>query len=114
MTKFMKSLVVLVLVFASGLAQSQEWLETSNQEGGSIVLMDVQCSDRFPNLKMMMAYSSIGLTSYGCWTAFAGRVHVSYVDGSTFSYPIEIFHPKSSKKEIEKKRDLLSYPKYRN
>ena len=108
----MKIMICVVLFSVCAWAQAEEWLEAPNRDGGSIILTHTQCSDEFPNAKRMMTIMSGGMTIHGCWAYQTGRVKVVYFDGSTYLYSPENFRVRSGDGD-DRRRDLLSYPKYK-
>ncbi len=86
--------LILLLLFIVLPAHADQWLETTNQAGGKILLLNSRCSDRYPTLYLMMATLPTGRTIYGCWGYFSDMVHVVYDDGQTYSYPPSIFELK--------------------
>ena len=89
-----KFLIVLMLVCSS--AHAEKWLETKNESGGRIVLMQADC-DNSGKGKMILATHANGQTIKGCWWFFAGAVQVVYDDGAKYSYSPEIFIVKEDK-----------------
>jgi len=87
--------LLLALVLVPCLVWGEEWLEAANKDGGKIMLLTHKCSDRYPNLKVVIISTGIGQTFRGCWAYFSGKVHVSYDDGTSYMYDPEIFEYKS-------------------
>ncbi|MFN7323065.1 MAG: hypothetical protein ACK5SP_02210 [bacterium] len=92
----MKKLLVCLLMFCST-THAEAWLETRNEIGGRIVLLQNKCNDKYPSLRLMMATHPNGRVVYGCWTYFAGMVQVVYDDGTTYNYPPQTFEYKEDK-----------------
>lgn len=88
--KYMKK-ILFIISLVPCLAFAEQWLEAKNEDGGKIVLMEARCSEKYPNLKMMMVTSRKGQTFFGCWAYFSGAVHVTYDDGTSYTYAPEIF-----------------------
>lgn len=72
-------------MFITPFAYADKWLESSNDAGGKIVLLQNNC-DNTGNGKLILASSKTGVSIRGCWYYFGGQIHVVYVDGTTYAY----------------------------
>jgi hypothetical protein len=91
----MKKLLLALILVACSSARAEIWLETANESGGKILLLQQECSGS--KGKMVIATGSNGKNVNGCWYYFADMIHVVYQDGSTYSYDISIFKVKERK-----------------
>jgi hypothetical protein len=90
----MKKLILALALF-TGAAHADEWLEAANKDGGKILLLTAKCDAKYPSLRLMMAIASTGQTVRGCWAYFSDMVHVTYDDGTAYTYDPMIFVYKS-------------------
>jgi hypothetical protein len=80
------------------LVWGEEWLEAGNKDGGKIILLTAKCDAKYPSLRLMMAIASTGQTVRGCWAYFSDMVHVTYDDGTAYTYDPAIFEYKTDGK----------------
>lgn len=85
----------LFLFFVSNVVCAEEWLEAPNKLGGKILLLQSKCSSKADETgRTVIGTGGTGKNIMGCWYYFSDMVHVVWEDGSTYSYPKEIFYIK--------------------
>ena len=84
--------LIFFCVFLANLAHAEEWLEGRNDAGGKLILMQTKCEDKPDKSgRLILGTSSNGKTIRGCWYLFTDMIHVVWFDGTTYSYPKEMF-----------------------
>lgn len=91
----MKKLLMALILVACSSARAEIWMETTNESGGKILLLQQECGSG--KGKMVIAAGGNGKNINGCWYYFADMIHVVYQDGSTYSYDLSIFKVKERK-----------------
>lgn len=87
---------ILALLFITPFAYAERWLESTNDAGGKIILLQTNC-DNSGNGKLILASAPAGQTIRGCWYYFAEMVQVVYTDGTIYTYDPKNFIVKESK-----------------
>ena len=87
----MKKLIFFCVLLANPVF-AEEWLEAPNKLGGKILLLQSKCSSASNETgRTVIGTGGDGKNIMGCWYYFSDMVHVVWNDGSTYSYPKDIF-----------------------
>ena len=93
----MKKLLIALLLL-SGNASADEWLEAPNQLGGKLLLLKAKCSSKPDETgRLILGTGGNGKNIRGCWYFFSDMIHVVWDDGTTYSYPKDMFVYRSDK-----------------
>ena len=85
----MKKLIALLLLVCSA-AHAERWLETPNNAGGKLMLLEIMCAGENAG-RVAISTTNKGETIRGCWFLYADMVHVQWSDESLSSYDPELF-----------------------
>ena len=87
----MSKLLIAVLLLST-VAHAESW-ETTNQNGGKIVLTDTKCTSE-PSKMVVFSQANNGPTLFGCWFYAEGYAMVKWSDGDIRAYPENLFAKK--------------------
>ena len=84
--------MIIALLLVCGTTHAETWFEAVNKGGGKILLLMTKCDNKTEG-RIVIATSSEGISSTGCWFFFADMVHVAWNDGNikTSSFDPDIF-----------------------
>ena len=87
----MKKLIIALAIFAS-VAHAEIIAVLRNRAGGTIALTDVSTQKCGSTSRAAYSTSPSNETAWGCWFLDDLMVHITWLDGKTWSYPVESFH----------------------